>query len=289
MNNINDVNAKNIYILLDTSYFIFYRYYALVNWWKLAMPEVPLGNPIENEDFVSKFTKTCINKIKEMPKKLKLKLQNSNIKNKNKNKNIKIIASLDCPRHDIWRNTIYDNYKETRIYSSDFLGGPFFKLGINIIKEMNIPTFRHNSLEADDINALICKHLLNKYNNIMIYIIASDMDYLQLVSEKVKIMTLQYKDITTSKHCSGNAEFDLFTKIITGDKSDNISPVFKKCGHSTIVNYFNNRTLFEEQLKAQGCEDIYKRNKKLVDFNEIPEDLVLEFMTTLTSDANITL
>jgi 5'-3' exonuclease len=275
LTNVKDANAETIYILLDTSYFIFYRYYALVNWWKLAMPEVPLGNPIQNEEFVSKFTKTCINKIKEMPKKLKLK----NIKNKN----IKIIASLDCPRHDIWRNTIYDNYKETRIYSNDFLGGPFFKLGINIIKEMNIPTFSHNYLEADDINALICKHLLNKYNNIMIYIIASDMDYLQLVSEKVKIMTLQYKDITASKHCSGNAEFDLFNKIITGDKSDNISPVFKKCSHSTIVNYFNNKTLFEEQLKAQGCEDIYKRNKKLVDFNEIPQDLVLEFMTSLTT------
>ena len=273
------MSAENVYILLDTSYFIFYRYYALVNWWKLAMPEVPLGNPIQNEEFVSKFTKTCINKIKEMPKKLKLK----NIKNKN----IKIIASLDCPRHDIWRNTIYDNYKETRIYSNDFLGGPFFKLGINIIKEMNIPTFSHNYLEADDINALMCKHLLNKYNDIMIYIIASDMDYLQLVSEKVKIMTLQYKDITASKHCSGNPEFDLFNKIISGDKSDNISPVFKKCGHSTIVNYYNDKTLFEEQLKAQGCEDIYKRNKKLVDFNEIPQDLVLEFMTSLTSDANV--
>ena len=271
----NAANAENIYILLDTSYFIFYRYYALVNWWKLAMPEVPLGNPIENPEFVSKFTKTCINKIKEMPKKLKLK--------DIKNKNIIIIASLDCPRHDIWRNTIYDNYKETRIYSSEFLGGPFFKLGINIIKEMNIPTFNHNYLEADDINALICKHLLNKYDNIMIYIIASDMDYLQLVSEKVKIMTLQYKDITTSKQCSGNPEFDLFNKIISGDKSDNISPVFKKCNHSTIVNYFNNKTLFEEQLKEQGCEDIYKRNKKLVDFNEIPQDLVLEFMTSLTN------
>jgi 5'-3' exonuclease len=276
MSDVKDVNTENVYILLDTSYFIFYRYYALVNWWKLAMPEIPLGNPIENEEFVNKFTKTCINKIKEMPKKLKLK----NIKNKNTN--IKIIASLDCPRHNIWRNNIYDNYKETRIYSSEFLGGPFFKLGINIIKEMKIPTFHHNYLEADDINALICKHLLNKYDNIMIYIIASDMDYLQLVSEKVKIMTLQYKDITTSKQCSGNAEFDLFNKIISGDKSDNISPVFKKCNHSTIVNYFNNKTLFEEQLKVQGCEDIYKRNKKLVDFNEIPQDLVLEFMTTLT-------
>ena len=270
---------ETTYILLDTSYFIFYRYYALINWWKLARPEVPLGNPIQNEEFVSKFTKTCIDKIKEMPKKLKLKLK---LKKNNKNNNIKIIASLDCPRQDIWRNTIYDNYKETRIYDSDFLGSPFFKLGINIIKDMNISTFHHKYLEADDINALICKHLLNKYDNIKIYIIASDMDYLQLVSEKVTIMTLQYKDISTSKHCSGNAEFDLFNKIIMGDKSDNISSVFKKCNHSALVTYYNDKTLFEEQLKLQGCEETYKRNKKLIDFNEIPEDLVVDFMTNIT-------
>ena len=27
------------YILIDISYFIFYRYYALIGWWKLAKPD----------------------------------------------------------------------------------------------------------------------------------------------------------------------------------------------------------------------------------------------------------
>ena len=43
------------YILLDTSYLIFYRYYALIGWWKLAYPDDELGNPIENEEFVNKL------------------------------------------------------------------------------------------------------------------------------------------------------------------------------------------------------------------------------------------
>ena len=42
------------HILIDTSYFIFYRYYALINWWKCARPDDPLGNPIENQEFVEK-------------------------------------------------------------------------------------------------------------------------------------------------------------------------------------------------------------------------------------------
>ena len=51
------------YILIDGSYFVFYRFYALLNWWKLAKKDTPLDIPIENEEFVAKFRKTCISKI----------------------------------------------------------------------------------------------------------------------------------------------------------------------------------------------------------------------------------
>ena len=52
-------------ILLDLSYFIFYRYFALHAWWKLAKPDDDLGKPIENNDFREKFIKTFKEKIKE--------------------------------------------------------------------------------------------------------------------------------------------------------------------------------------------------------------------------------
>ena len=43
------------FILIDGSYFIFYRYYALHAWWKLAKPDSDLSIPIENEEFVEKY------------------------------------------------------------------------------------------------------------------------------------------------------------------------------------------------------------------------------------------
>ena len=89
----------NNYILLDTSYFIFYRYYALIGWWKLAKPDDILGDPFENEEFVEKFIKTFKDKLNEIPKKLKIK-------------NYNIYAALDCPRGEIWRNSLYNKYKE---------------------------------------------------------------------------------------------------------------------------------------------------------------------------------
>ena len=262
------LKSSTNYILLDTSYFIFYRYYALIGWWKLAQPDVELGKPIENEIFVEKFKKTFIEKLKEIPKKLKLK-------------DFKLFASLDCPRKDIWRNSLFDKYKENRKYDDTFMGGPFFKLGKDILKELNIPILYHKHLEADDCNALTCRYITSQIKDSNVFIIANDMDYLQLASENVKIINLKYKDLTTSKKWSGDAEMDLFCKIVIGDKSDDIPPLFKKCGPKTAIKYFNDRDSFNKQLKIEDAYERYEKNKKLVDFKEIPEELMLEFIISL--------
>ena len=260
--------SETNYILLDTSYFIFYRYYALISWWKLAQPDIKLDTPIENKIFVEKFKKTFVEKLKEIPKRLKLK-------------QYKLFASLDCPRKDIWRNALFDKYKENRTYDDTFMGGPFFKLGKDILKELNIQTLYHEKLEADDCNALTCNYIRSQIPDSKVYIIANDMDYLQLASDNVKIINMQYKDLTDSKKWSGNAEQDLFCKIVIGDKSDDIPPLFKKCGPKTAIKYFKDQEAFHKQLKIEDAYEKYEKNKKLVDFNEIPENLALEFMINL--------
>ena len=262
-------DASKNYILIDTSYFIFYRYYALIGWWKLAKPETILGNPFENTEFVEKFEKTFKDKLLEIPKKLKIKKYT-------------ILAGLDCPRLKIWRHSLYNKYKENRVYDDAFLGGPFFALGIRLLKEMNIPTLSHPVLEADDCNALTTMYILAQNPETKVVIIANDMDYLQLVGPRVKIINLKYKDLTESKKWTGNAEQDLFCKIVIGDKSDDIPSVFKKCGPKTALKYFEDKVAFEEQLKRENAYERYYQNKKLVDFNEIPEDLALEFMVNLS-------
>ena len=262
-------NSDPIYILLDTSYFIFYRYYALIGWWKLAYPDNELGNPIENIDFVNKFKKTFKEKINEIPKKLKLNV---------KLKNYKIIASLDCPRISIWRNLEYNKYKENRVYDDTFMGGPFFALGKELLEQMNVLTITHPKLEADDCNAILSKYILAKNNNCKVYIIANDMDYLQLASENLKIINLKYKDLTESKKWSGDAKKDLFCKIVIGDKSDDIPPIFKKCGPKTAIKYYENPDLFEQQLKKEDAYEKYIKNKRLIDFNEIPKEFVIELL-----------
>lgn len=60
------------FIFVDGSYYNFYRYYGLTNWWKNAYPEEPLEDPYQNEQFVEKFKKTHVENLKQIPKKLKL-------------------------------------------------------------------------------------------------------------------------------------------------------------------------------------------------------------------------
>ena len=124
--------------------------------------------------------------------------------------------------------------------------------------------------------------MINKYPDIKIYIIASDMDYLQLVKGNTKIFNLKYKDITESKRCFKNPEKDLFCKIVAGDKSDNIPSIFPKCGIKTAEKYFHNKELFNQKLsESSEAQKLYDKNKSIIDFECIPKELVDGFNKTV--------
>ena len=263
------------FLLIDGSYYCFFRYYALNVWWKMAKNEENLQEPSENEEFVEKYKKTFVEKIKEISKKLKLN-------------NPVVLVGADCPRKEIWRMSLFEQYKQNRDKDDSHLAGNFFKIVYNedlFIKGGAQKVLKHNKLEADDCIAITTKYILNKYENCRVYIIASDMDYLQLSQDKrVNIYDLKYKNIAEKKSSTGNGKKDLFYKILVGDKSDNILPVFPKCGKKTAESLYTlNENELLEYLKKKGGDkavENYYNNRKLVDFNYIPEELVDSFKQT---------
>jgi 5'-3' exonuclease len=275
------MNVSNpTFIFIDGSYFCFYRYYSLLNWWKNAYPEETdvLQNPYQNEKFVDKFKKIFIDNIQKIPKNLKLDKTITPI----------IIVGKDCKRADIWRNQLFPNYKANRanrLHNDGFMGGPFFKMVYedNLFIEGGAQTIlQHPKLEADDCIAISVKYLLNTYSTCNIYIITSDKDYLQLAEERVQIYNLAFKKLTEQKSSTGDPNCDLFCKILTGDTSDNISSVFPKCGPKTAMKYYKNRDLLTKKLQESTIfQTAYELNSKIIDFNNIPEELVNEFYTTL--------
>ena len=268
--------SNQTFIFIDGSYFCFYRYHSLLTWWKNAYPEEldVLKDPYQNEKFVEKFKKTFVDTVQKIPKRLNL----------DKTERPIIIVGKDCKRANIWRNELFPNYKGTRANGAEdgFMGGPFFEMVYKdnmFIQGGARSILKHPKLEADDCIAITVKHLLQTYTTCNIYIITSDKDYLQLAEERVHLYNLAFKKLTEQKSCTGSASCDLFCKIVTGDPSDNIPSVFPKCGPKTALKYFANRDLFETKLQeSELFQKQYELNRKIIDFNYIPEDLVNEFM-----------
>jgi 5'-3' exonuclease len=265
------------YILIDASYFIFYRVFALHVWWKNAHPHEELVNPYENEEFVEKFKNTFKSKIEEIKKKLKIK-------------DAKIIIGKDCPQHQIWRMALHPSYKGGRnkeknkeanvssFFNLVYKEQLFEQAGVDIIVQLD-------KLEADDCLALTARHLYNKYEDAQIYIITSDHDYIQLSNDRIHLYNLKFKSLLESKAYTGEPKRDLFYKIILGDKSDNIPGVFDKCGKKTVEKCFEDPKFFETKLNKENKNLDYQRNLQLINFDYIPSILVEIFyndiLTTL--------
>ena len=260
------------FIFVDGSYYCFYRFYALVNWWKRAHPEEPLENPMDNAIFIEKYKKTFVEHLEEIPKKLGL------------NKEIKPILYVgrDCKRENIWRTELFPKYKANRVYDDGFKGGPFFQMAYqeDLFKLGGAQeVFSHPRLEADDCIAISVKQCVEKYPESDIYIIASDHDYLQLQSEHVKIRTLTYKNIAESKTSTGDARKDLLIKIIKGDVSDNIPSAFPKCGFKTALKCSEDPAYLEKKMAGNPeYEKQFQFNETLISFQKIPQELVEEFL-----------
>lgn len=266
------------FIFVDGSYYCFYRYFALHQWWKNAYPEEPLDDPYQNEKFVEKFRKTFVDNLEKIPQKLKI--------HKDPVKPV-LIVGRDCKREHIWRNGLFSDYKANRKNGQEdgFMGGPFFKMAYEdqlFQKGGAKAILYHPKLEADDCIALSVKHLVKKYPACRIYIITSDRDYLQLNSERVHLYTLTYKNLADGKTSMGNAQNDLKIKILMGDISDNIPSVFPKCGLKTAQKCIEDEEFLKKKM-ANNPEyySRYKLNETLVSFDCIPENLATEFMNTI--------
>ena len=256
------------FILVDGSYFIFFRYHALLVWWRHAMANSDIAEPSEAPEFIEKFRSTFSTKLREIPKKLKIK-----------DDHIMMIAK-DCSRKTIWRNEHFKEYKATRDKDDGIMASPFFAASYeSLFPDAGVDAIlSYPQLEADDCIAITTKHILNVYPDAQVWIIASDMDYAQLANDRTSIFTLKFTNLLDGKHCSGNADKDLFCKIVGGDKSDNIPAVLPRCGPKTAAKYYEDRVLFEKKLdEIEGARELFDRNTRIVSFDRIPSYLVEGF------------
>ncbi len=252
---------KKKYILIDTSYFVFYRYYAVLNWLKRYKNEnINIETLMENIEYIDKYKKTFENNLKELMKNFKVLSEN-------------VYWVKDCPREHIWRLDLYPEYKANRDEKLNTFNKEIFKYTYSTIIPKLIDTYKfkelqYDRMEADDIIYAFTKNLKNDEE---VIIITNDNDFIQLVSDNVKIYNLQGKELKTRIQ---NIKTYLHKKILIGDKSDNIPSIAKKCGDKTADKLLDNADLLDKYLDNPCIREQYELNKKLIDMSSIPKEYI---------------
>lgn len=294
-------------LLVDTSYWLYYRFFSLRTWYGKVFPETlqienfnASHNWLSDEIFIDKYKKLFIENIKKLCKKFGTQLYN-------------VVFCLDCSHKDIWRCQKINNYKGNRLEShkkKQFNSFDLFKHIRNeflplLQQQYSIKIIKSNNCEADDIIGHLSIYLSGK-NVPKILILANDNDYLQVCNYKIRLINGFGKYI--SEYNNEPLKY-LISKIITGDISDNIkycsldigfatnkccNGIFRKFNKNTIMEILNKEEYYNffinilndirnntYDIKQIANPDIYKmfqqnkfkENAIVMDFEMIPNEL----------------
>lgn len=271
-------------LLIDTSYYIFYRYYATYNWYRRQHDAVEVSQLMSESKFLDKYKTMFEKTLLNLCKLYKI----TDFRN--------IVFATDCMREQIWRHKHYNAYKATRDDRSDSFNREIFVYTYhNVLPYLeatyNTQSTGHKHLEADDIIAVLTKELCAGSlhapgdDTVYITIITNDNDYVQLLDHPaidtnkavVSVKNLMNKDLL--ERVGYSPRVYLKVKTILGDKSDNIPSIVSKCGDKTAFKLATSedklQTLLDESSEAKSQ---YMLNQLLIDFDNIPKSYQEEVM-----------
>lgn len=230
----------------------------------------------------------------------------------------KIDHVVFCLEGRSWRKDVYEPYKKNRIVDTlsqteeeveeNKMFWETYEAFTTYLKEKtNVSVLRHEQAEADDMIA----RFIHLHPNDTHYIISTDSDYVQLISENVRqyngvtneLITIDgyYKDngkpildkkTKQPKLLEDTPEYLLFRKIIRGDAGDNVFTAYPRAPEKGSKNRVGIKEAFEDRnnqgfkwnnfmlqkwVDHNGTEicvrDAYNRNRMLIDLNAQPDDI----------------
>lgn len=221
-----------------------------------------------------------------------------------------------CLEGRSWRKDVYSPYKRNRVVDqmsvteaekeeSAMFWDTYEKFTTYIREKTNVSVLRHPQAEADDMIA----RFIHMHPNDEHFIISTDTDYNQLITDKVKqyngvtgeLATLQgyFKengkpvlDKEKKPKLLEDPEYLLFKKLIRGDAGDNVFTAYPRAPEKGSKNRVGIREAFEDRNKQgfnwnnfmlqrwtdhegveQRVRDCYERNKMLIDLTAQPQEI----------------
>ena len=294
-------------VFIDTSYFVFYRYYATLRWFTFrnrtadGKPAPAPERPTEDAEFMAAFEKQARAEIKRVRDMWGAAPENT-------------VFCYDCSRCDIWRMMIGEDgelvkitelsddavliavplaeapcasYKATRVAAANFSGDIFPKfydmLESGALGE-KLRVASGASLEADDVVYGLVRRVYDAAGEgevagavPRVVCISNDNDYLQL-RRFAGLLVYNLQDKNLADRSCGCPEKDLLVKVLSGDKSDNIAPCVKGIGPKTALKMAemdaDARVAALVKKGGEAALSAMKRNRTLVDFRSIPLELL---------------
>ena len=222
-----------------------------------------------------------------------------------------------CLEGRSWRKDHYEPYKKNRVVDAltqteadkeenEMFWDTYEKFTTYLKEKTNVSVLRHERAEADDLIA----RFIHLHPDDEHFIISSDTDYVQLITENVKqyngvagqLITLDgyfddkgkvVKDKKTKEpKLLGDPQWHLFMKCMRGDSSDNVFsayPGVREKGTKNKVGLteayedrnkqgFNwNNMMLQRWVDHNGVEhrvkDDYERNRVLIDLTAQPQEI----------------
>lgn len=222
-----------------------------------------------------------------------------------------------CLEGRSWRKDFYEPYKKNRVVDAmsvteaekeenEMFWDTYEKFTTYLKEKTNVSVIRHERAEADDLIA----RFVYLHPNDTHYIISSDTDYVQLISENVfqyngvsnELITLNgyLKDNgkpvldkkTKEPKLLEDPQYLLFKKLIRGDGGDNVFSAYPGAREKGSKNTVGIREAFEDR-NNQGFKwnnfmlqrwtdhnevehrvrDDYERNRTLIDLTAQPQEI----------------
>lgn len=248
-------------VIVDTSYVVFAKWYSALSWYKMSINRNPeVDNLLESSVFKSKVASMFEQNVMKVLKQRDVP-------------DAYLIFAKDCNRQSVWRRDHFDNYKEGRSHTGNFNSEVF-----HYVYSAVIPSIleRHrgcmigvDNAEADDVIGVLATHLRESLPGEKIVIITNDNDCIQLVDENTTAVNLCLQDIGSRRGDLTPGQY-LRSRILSGDRSDNIPSIVPRCGPKTaarIVQEYGEEEL-REMYKTQ-----YDKNDLLMNLRNTPGDL----------------
>jgi 5'-3' exonuclease len=221
-----------------------------------------------------------------------------------------------CLEGRSWRKDVYEPYKKNRIVDAmsvteaekeenEMFWETYEAFTTYIKEKTNVTVLRHPQAEADDMIA----RFIHLHPDDTHYIISTDTDYDQLITDKVfryngvgnELVTLNgyFKesgkpvlDKEKKPKLLEDPEYLLFKKIVRGDAGDNVFTAYPRAPEKGSKNRVGIREAFEDRHKQgfnynnfmlqrwtdhngveQRVRDCYERNKMLIDLKAQPDNI----------------